>query len=439
MAKVLFIEKRLRNEKMGLMALSAVLKAAGHAVGLVQTDLEDAADAVSAFAPDFVGYSIMTGDHGRALETNAALKSRFRFASVFGGPHCTFFPEIAQEEGIDYVIRGAADRAILDVVEGRLAPGIHRGDIPQDMDALPDPDREILYKYPTFRDNPIKNFMTVRDCPYNCAYCYNHLWKAFYADQKDRLFQRRSVDRVIREILAVKERYGLEKVNFLDDSFIQSRKWVEAFCEAYGREVGLPFLINVRVNRVEESMVEMLTKAGLRMVNFALESVSPDVQQRILNRGEMSNEKVAESIALFRRYGVRIRMQNMIGLPMEDPLGEALKTLAFNLEHRVEDSWVSIFQPYPRTKLAELCESGGFIEKGSCLNACAESFFDESRLNIPDRDRIARLQKWWYFIVRYNLPMELVRILLDIPLPEDPADAMLALRFEMSKAHFYGL
>jgi len=43
-----------------------------------------------------------------------ALKSRYDFHSVFGGPHPTFFPEIIDEESVDAVCLGEADETFPD-------------------------------------------------------------------------------------------------------------------------------------------------------------------------------------------------------------------------------------------------------------------------------------------------------------------------------------
>ncbi len=438
MGKFLFLEKRIRNEKLGLMTLAAVLKRKGHDVRLIQTEIEDIDTYMVNFFPDFVGYSLMTGDHDYFLELNRKLKKEHIFLSVFGGPHCTFFPEIMDEDGVDFVVQGAGEQIICRIVENKLPPGRYKGDLSSNINLLPHPDREIMYKYKQFRDNPIKNIMTMRDCPYNCSYCYNHLWKQFYKDQKDKLFQRKTVENVIDEIQTIRTHYPVSKINFIDDNFIYKRSWINEFCRVYKEKIGLPFLISLRVNLLDEVLISTLHEAGLEMVNFAIESTNSMVQKQVLNRGDFSNESVGQSIALFKQYGIRVRMQNMIGLPVPNPLEDALSTLKFNLEHQVEDSWVSIYQPYPRTRLGVYCEEQGYIS-GKCLDNCADSFFSESRLNIPDKEKLYRLQKWWYLIVRYQLPEELIDIMMDLPIEKNQADHLLDLRFDMSRKHFYGL
>jgi anaerobic magnesium-protoporphyrin IX monomethyl ester cyclase len=441
MSKILFLEKKLRNEKLGLMYLSSTLKNAGHDTRLTQTDVEDTKQVLEDYNPDYIAFSISTGEHNYALETSRNIKGLYpHIKSIFGGPHPTFFPEIAHESGVDYVVRGPGERTIVDIVNGKISDTVTKSSLIRDINKLPHPDREVIYSFDEFKNNPMKNVITQRDCPYSCAYCYNHSWRELFKDEKSKMFQRKSVSKTIEEIKQIKDNYPLEKVLFIDDSFIikNNDKWIEKFCENYEREVGLPFLCSIRANFIDEPTVRMMKNAGLEMVNFALETVDPEVRRKVLNRKNISNKDIVNAINLFKKYDVRSRMQNMIGLPIKDPLGEAINTLKFNLENNVTDSWASIFQPYPRTALAKYCLDNGFIDNISLEN-CANSFYDESRINIPDKEKLGRLQKWWYFIVDNSLPLELVDIMLEIPLTEKNQEDLKNLRFEFNRKKLYGL
>jgi len=114
--RALFIVRDLASaEPLGLMQLAALLQGAGHQVRLVGARATRLAPVMDAFAPDLVGYSACTGLHRYLIRLNRWLKSRWRFVSVFGGPHPTFFPEMIAEEGVDAVCRGEGDGAILDI------------------------------------------------------------------------------------------------------------------------------------------------------------------------------------------------------------------------------------------------------------------------------------------------------------------------------------
>lgn len=86
----LFINKPFFIEPLGIMYLSSAIKNSGHKADLAITS-ENLEEKFEKFKPDFVGYSIMTGDQDFYDEINKRLKSRFHFFSVAGGPHPTFF------------------------------------------------------------------------------------------------------------------------------------------------------------------------------------------------------------------------------------------------------------------------------------------------------------------------------------------------------------
>jgi len=435
MARILFIETELRNEKLGIMYLSAALRQAGHQTSLCRREQESPDEAVTSFNPDFLAFSLATGAHRTLLDLAEALRRRYRIPVIVGGPHATFFAETIPSTAADYVVVGQGEQAIVDIVEGRAEQRILRYPL-ADPETLPFPDRELIYRYPEFRNNPMKNVIACRDCPYSCGYCYNHTWKEMFS-RHEHFLRKRSVTSVLAEIDEIRHAYPLEQVLFIDDNFLFDHAWLEEFTERYPREIGLPFLCSGSLNLLTEELIRRLKDAGLLMMNFALESADTDVQRKLLNRGHVTNEQVTEGITLLHRYGVKSRMQNMIGLPVRDSLADALNTLAFNRDNQVDDSWVSIFQPYPNTRLADYCRENGFI--GDAAASCADNFFSHSRLTIDHPEEIRRLQKWWYFIIRYNIDDPAVALLLNLDFDEELGERLQQLRYEFSRRHLYGL
>jgi anaerobic magnesium-protoporphyrin IX monomethyl ester cyclase len=435
MAKILFIESDLRNEKLGIMYLSAALKQAGHDTRLCWLEREDIHALMASYAPDFVAFSLVTGTHRALLTLAAELKKSYGVRVVAGGPHVTFFPGEIAPEAADYLVIGQGEKALVDIVEQRVDERIVSYPL-ADLDALAFPDRELFYRFAEFRDNPMKNVITCRDCPYSCSYCYNHTWKEKFHGEPHFL-QRRSVGNVLAELAAIKGSCPVEQFLFIDDNFLFNRAWVKEFCTRYPEEIGLPFLCSFSMNLFDEEILTDLKNAGLFMVNFALESADPAVQREVLNRGHVKNEHIEKGIALLRSYGIKTRMQNMIGLPVPDSLNDALGTLAFNKQNQVDDSWVSIFQPYPNTKLALYCAENGFSEPDD--TTCADSFFDRSCIAIDHPEEIKRLQKWWYFLVRYDFGQATVARLLQLDFNEERGLELQNLRYEYSRNYLYGL
>lgn len=432
--RVLFVERNLINEKLGIMYLSAVLKAKGHHANLIQTDKDDLDDFIRDYKPDFVAFSIMTGQHVHALQVARYVKEKYNIPNLVGGPHATFFPEIGFENDLDFVVQGQSETTICDLVEGKIRRGFVKAEMPTHLDDLPHPDREIFYQYPEFRNRPMKNVMTSRACPFKCSYCFNHSQYALSRidGETKRWFNRRSMPGIVREIENIAKNYPLQKINFADDTFIQAADWMTEFLRVYTKEVRLPWICSVRANSFNDLVASQMADSGLEMVSYAMESADPDVQQRLLNRGHIENSDIIKAIRLLSKYGIRARMQNIIGLPLNNPLEDALNTIQFNMRHQVADSWCSIFQPYPRTALGQYCVDHGFTTDDQ-LKYCTDSFFDESRINIPNTKEIYALQKLWYFAVEANISLDLLQILIRGNMTKQIGDQIQKLRYEYSR------
>jgi len=429
--KILFLEDKLRTDKLGILYLSSMLKRNGHNVDLVQVRI----DSVDNYLPvDFIMYSVMTGDHLWFLEENRRLKSKYSFTSVVGGPHFTFFPEQGLEDNnIDFVVQGPAENIVCDLVEGKLKNKLVIGRLP-DINSLPMPDRSILYKYDEFGKSRMKRFIACRYCLYSCRYCFNHLFKSLYINEKEKFFQRLHPLKMVSEINDTRSRYGLELVYFNDDDLAGDKSWLKEFCDIYSRYIGLQYCGSIRADSVDYDTLKTMRDSGCIFLNIALESANPNTQ-KLLRRGRITNDDVFRACKDCEQLGIKVRLQNMIGLPVENPLEDALETLQYNQTINPTDSWASIFQPFPKTELWLDCINKGLITK----DTQASTFYSNTQLKIKDADKINRLHKWWFFAVKYQIPIDLLRILLDIPLPEEQSNAIQDYRWQVAKGLLYGM
>ena len=216
--KIYFLQEFV-YEYFGPMYLSAMLKKHGYQVELIVPDEEKEDWKEKIKDAGMIAFSCMTSSHKWAIKTAQEVKEKYpTIPIIFGGVHPTVFPEVINEKPIDYMARGEGDHTFLELVqklekneETTNIPGIwakKNGEIfrnevaglPQDLDELPFPDRELYYsKYKFLRDIPTKRFMTSRGCPFQCAFCFNHVYLQMYRG-KGRYLRRRSVDNLIREI-----------------------------------------------------------------------------------------------------------------------------------------------------------------------------------------------------------------------------------------------
>lgn len=433
--RILFVEKKLRTDKLGILYLSAILKKHGHFVDMIQDDVDDVDSYLLQNKVDFIMYSVVTGDHLWFIEKNRELKLKYDFISVMGGPHFTFFPEDAvDDDTIDYCVQGPGEEVILDIVEKRPEEKYQRGHIPDDVNKVPAPDRSILYKYDEFGKSHMKRFIAGRDCPYACKYCFNHLYHKLYFKEKHKFFQITSPDKMIEEIIKVKKDYGLELAYFNDDNLTGNHEWIEEFCKKFKEKVKLSFCGSVRADNTSTEVLSMMADAGCNFLNIALESANPKTQ-KLLRRGNITNEQVKSVCKTAESLGIKIRLQNMIGLPVEDPLEDALETLVFNQNLDISDSWVAIFQPLPKTDLWKYCVEKNFIDK----NTQCKKFYENTVLKIPNAEKINRLHKWWFFAVKYNFPVELLKILLKHPFSGEIPKELQDLRWKIGAKDLYGI
>ncbi len=439
--RVLFVlADPLMWEHMGVMSLSAALRAQGHETRLVfagRTRPADLDALVRAFAPRVIAYSASTPDHARLLAVNRRLRWRFEFTAVFGGPHPTFFPEVVDDPGVDVVVVGEADGAFPDLcrriedggdVAGMPNTVVRRGGerlagplspLIEDLDSLPMPDRALMYDADPGRGRDgIKAFLTSRGCPHACTYCFNHSYNELYRGLGP-VVRVRSPEHVIAEIAAVRERYPLEYLAFVDDTFLlRPEGWIERFCDLYEREVGLPFGTNVRANLVTRDVLVRLRQAGLYSVGMGVECGDEALCRGLLGR-HMGVRRVVEAADLINELGIKLVTQSMLGLPVDDPFQVDLRTLDLNIRLAPTLALPSLLFPFPGTAIERHARAAGFLAPGD--RPRLDTIRRHSPLRFADaaeRRRIENLHKLFPVVARLPSLRPHVETLVDLPLDD---------------------
>ena len=385
--KVLFITDPFKVEPLGIAYLASSIKRHGHKASLVTTNRLAWNDVIGV---DVIGYSVTTGKHLRFIELNRILKDNMNFISVFGGSHPTYFPEMINEEGVDVIIRGEAERSFTDFLDHesfRRSEKVQIGFAPleQNLDNLPFPDRDFLYRYPENLYNPIKNVMTSRGCRFSCPYCFNSMYRSFYKGQE--WVRYRSVSNVIEECLELKNKYYAKFIFFQDDEFITNPNLIQLLDE-YRYKVGIPFHCQIRIELLTDVIAKCLRASGCTGVTFAIESGNEQIRKDLLKR-KMSDGKILMGVSILRDNNLKFRTENMIGLPGET-YKDMLSTLKLNIQCKPTIGWASIFQPYPGLPLSGSIRVDDF----------QESFFTDT-FNVSLRSKIIKLQRLFGLLVSH--------------------------------------
>lgn len=419
------------HEPLGLEYLSGAVLRAGHETKACMQS--KTIDTVGRWGPDFVAFQVLTGDQGRWGRVARDVKRKFpRVKTIFGGPHFLFFAGANQPEA-DYVVRGDGEEAILDVIEGRR----HRDFVPiEHLDSRAHPDRGLLYNddFPGVKNNVIRNLIACQGCPYKCTYCFNSNQNWLEMVKGKNRLRYHSPEWIIEDIERTFKDYGGQIVSFQDDIFGIDLDWLERFSKLYKR-MSIPFFAQLRPHLIKEERIKLLKEAGIHIVSFAIESGNQKTRKEILDRDE-PNEIIERGAELLHRYGIKFRMQNMLGVPCDDPLGDALETLRFNISCKPTLSWCSLLQAYPGTAIADYVVKKGIVKSQEELIPLVNStFFDETSLPIKGAKQIERLHKYWSAVVRWPwLYWIVTKLLIHI----DLGKRFTAWIFEKSKNYING-
>lgn len=395
----------------GIASLLGSLRAKGTNVRFLhlyrESHLEDATRLIESQRFDFVGLSLTTNQRKFARRLIEATDFRQQLV-IAGGVHVTLakgdvfreFPRIdgicigegeAPMEGLCSRLDAGADitttpsfwfqRRLLEYDQfrhaGEPADGQHRlgrpdGEAPastssndscelirndiaplQQIDDLAFPDYTDFDCQRIIHDSGNRFAMMLgRGCPYQCAYCCNTAISQSYPN-REAYTRFPSVERSIKLIKANLRLFPQARaIVFADDTFTVKKGWVAEFCEAYRREIGLPFECNARVETINDDVCGNLRKGGCESINFGVESGSPWLRQHVLMRRH-SNERIIQAFRTAEKHGLKTFSFNIVGTPFETA-EMAQETIDLNKELRPAFGRAFYYYPYPGTRMHQL-------------------------------------------------------------------------------------
>lgn len=375
--KILFsVEEVFVIEPLGLMQMIAVAKKMGHQCYFAQYRDLRFWELIKKIRPEVVAISIMSISDESCRQVVAKIKKLNSEIFVFvGGSHPTYYPDFIKTIQADAICVGEGEEAFADlllVLEkhkniGRIA-NIGTKDIQnpprrlvENLDLLPFPDRDLVYRNSGLGEMKLKSFMATRGCPYACSYCFNSAFKKLYLRQ-GHVLRRRSVDHLIEEIQWVMVNYPLKMIRFGDDNFVEGETaWFTEFVEKYKEKVNLPFYCLIRPNVVTQKLARGLKRAGCVSVATSIETGNEDIRRQLLGR-IVSDKEIIKACRILVDNGIRTYTNIMIGLP-ETTFDDEKRSLELALKSRTTYAAFTIFTPFPGTELHQYCLEKGYIPK----------------------------------------------------------------------------
>jgi radical SAM superfamily enzyme YgiQ (UPF0313 family) len=187
------------------------------------------------------------------------------------------------------------------------------------------------------------SIITGRGCPYACAFCAS---RKMYAGK----VRFNSAPMVVAEFLYLRDEFGVEMVNVLDDTFILDKKRVYEICQGLkGQDI--KWFCLTRADCVDRELLLEMKSAGCLSVAIGFETGS----DRLL---ELMNKKITvaqarESVKVVSSTGLLINGQLIVGLPTESLQDVELTEQFIKNNPEVDTFGLHMFQPYPGTDVWE--------------------------------------------------------------------------------------
>ena len=413
------------REALDLEVLAAVLRDGGHSVRLVyepdtfgvtdnvfqvpmlarrlQRDERTIARIVGA-EPGAVIFSVLPSTYAWCRSLAAAVKQQTAAAVIFLGLHPSLVPEhVMGNACVDYAVAGEAEE-ILNPLLRQLSAG---GDISEvgnlwhrqngipretfraplvDLDALPLPDKELFAPYAAHGYSYCT--MVSRGCPYECTFCEETCAKKLYGG---RYFRRKSVDTVLRELLAGKRRYRFREVIFKDSYLSGNKPWLRELMARYRAEIGVPFKCFCTIRSFDEETAQLLKEGGCYSIEFGLQTWNDRLRVEILNRRE-TNAEALQTFAICDRHRLRYDVDHMFHLPTEsdrDHVDGALQYRRLRYLGRVK---VHFLVYYPTADILQHAQAEGLLPPDAVRQlseGCESDFYDQAGADEKARRQVA--------------------------------------------------
>jgi len=359
------------------------------------------------------------------------IRDRFPNALIVtGGEHITACTDYVLKDlpAIDLCVRGEGEETLLEIVQAHFnnsdltgidgtacrVDGEVRVNPPRarirNVDAIPEPHWDDL-PLETYLNEGLGHgvnlgrsmpLLATRGCPFQCTFCSSpFMWTTRWEARDPKLV----FDEMVRYI----EKYDVVNFDLYDLTAIVKKNWIVEFCDiiiASGRNFTWQLPSGTRSEAIDDEVVDKLWTAGCRNMNYAPESGSQAVLDRIKKKVKIPRLLASMDSAVQRGLSVKV---NMIFAFPDDSWSELWESFKFGVRCAwmgAEDSTFIPFVPYPGSELYARLSGEGKMAPMS--DAYFDSLIPFSDLQSAKsfNDRFADWQLVWlryaYFVLFYG-------------------------------------
>lgn len=328
---------------------------------------------IVALNPGVVGMRCLTGAHrGLQALTGGVRQALPDTLIILGGPHVSAFGSVILDfSSADMLVAGEGELTFLHILQtyldnkdysgipglmwrspdGEIVTNPGSGPMIEDLDQLPFPAYDLIDIRRYWRNSTqvffpmLRNYIAMfssRGCPWRCTYCHNIFGKKY---------RFHSAERVVDEIAHYVRTYGVEDVDFMDDSFNFAPDRVVKIAELLGRrniKVKVAFPNGMRTDILTQGTVDALADMGTWYSSFALESASERIQKQIDKH--LNIPRFLQGVEMAVRRGILATGFAMIGFPGESQ-SEMQLTVDTVCASKLHAAFFFYVTPFPGTEL----------------------------------------------------------------------------------------
>jgi radical SAM superfamily enzyme YgiQ (UPF0313 family) len=196
--------------------------------------------------------------------------------------------------------------------------------------------------------------LTTRGCPSACHFCSSpEFWQ--------RKVRFRSPERIVEEIVFIRDTYGLIYFSLRDDTFTADRARTIEFCRLLiERRVRVLWNCQSRVTALDEELLVWMKRAGCECIQLGVESGSPRILSRLGKR--ITPAQVEHVAGLIRKTGINLSIYLISDVPgeTEDDMRDTMELIK---RIRPDDGYVSPLAYFPGTRMFEEAVIAGHIDR----------------------------------------------------------------------------
>lgn len=407
------------EENLATGSLSAVLKAAGHETSLAYdpalfderiyfhidflarlfSQREKVIRKIVTERPDLVAISVFSDNYQWALAIAEGVKKRIDVPIILGGVFATNCPEtVIASPFVDIVCVGEGEAPMLELCDsmrrGEMDYGIKNLWFKKDGEVVSNPCRPLqnLDDLPPFDKEIFEDDIRIADryytlaskgCICACSYCSQSFYKEFHGRKDGR---RKSVDLLIDELVAAKEKYDFRLVDLEDNILFSNLRWFREFAGKYVERVGVPYICMGHPLCVSDEVARLLKQSGCYRLQLGIQSMDEENRKTFLHRPE-TNERITKCFAHLDRHGVQYSVDHIFGLPNErdkEHLRDAASAYSqCEMIHKINCFFLTCF---PKTPMVQYAIEHGMIrpEDEAKINAGEQDFYYDYGITVDD-------------------------------------------------------